>query len=116
MRDEQRRRRSQYDRGTSLAEREEWVYEGYETGKEEFSEYSPNRYSPPCRFNLCTNKKLLSCLTSSRLGHSPLYQPITHPGETNLSVGAANIGFCQTSRLSKDRPSFAYNDDQLGYT
>lgn len=32
LRDEQRRRRSQFDRGTSLAERDEWKYLDYEDG------------------------------------------------------------------------------------
>jgi hypothetical protein len=46
LRDEQRRRRSQYDRGTSLAEREEY---GYDEG----SMHSPYRYYPSCQLTSC---------------------------------------------------------------
>lgn len=48
MRDEQRRRRSQYDRGTSLAEREESGYGTHESYDEDYDEdytaYSPYAY------------------------------------------------------------------------
>lgn len=49
MRDEQRRRRSQYDRGTSLAEQEEYVYEGYEAIREEYPAYGPPINYPSCK-------------------------------------------------------------------
>ncbi|KAF4629912.1 hypothetical protein G7Y89_g8230 [Cudoniella acicularis] len=44
VRDEQRRRRSQYDRGTSLAEREEYTYDAYENfdGAQALYRYHPS--------------------------------------------------------------------------
>jgi hypothetical protein len=58
MRDEQRRRRSQYDRGTSLAEREEFGYggyDGYEGHDEDYSAYSPFGY-PSCQLTQINQK------------------------------------------------------------
>lgn len=57
MRDEQRRRRSQYDRGTSLAVREEFgygVYSGYDGYNDDYSAYPPSYGYPSCQLSLST--------------------------------------------------------------
>jgi hypothetical protein len=88
MRDEQRRRRSQYDRGTSLAEREEYVYDGYEAIQEEYPATSPYGYQP-CKnfFEKASHQYLTQFQT--RL---PFFVDDTHAWELYMALGVGSVG------------------------
>lgn len=57
LRDEQRRRRSQYDRGTSLAEREEY---GFDDDEDDMQHQSPYQAYSPCKSTTTSRHVMLS--------------------------------------------------------